>query len=248
VAALGTSGRLRRLSVARKLPDQLVLVGSGGFGRETAEAVRAINAVDAGDGGRPPWELLGYLDDDESTWGRFMSDTPVLGPLDMLADLPHARVVICTGHPGNFMSKKRIVERLGLPPERYATLIHPSAVIPRSCRPGPGTVILAGAVATTDVEIGAHIGVMPQVVLTHDDQLADYVTLGAQACLAGRVRVEEGAYLGAGCQIRGDLTIGSWALVGMGAVVLHDVPSGQVWAGVPARPLQPQAAAIGSRA
>jgi sugar O-acyltransferase (sialic acid O-acetyltransferase NeuD family) len=225
-----------------------VLVGSGGFGRETAEVVRAINQASASDGNRPPWELLGYLDDDEAMWGQIVSGSPVLGPLEMLADLPQTRVVVCTGHPGNFTSKKRIVDRLGLPPERYATLIHPSAVMPESCRPGAGTVVLAGVVATTDVEIGAHIGVMPQVVLTHDDRLADYVTLGAQACLAGRVRVEEGAYLGAGCQIRGDVTIGPWALVGMGAVVLHDVPAGEVWAGVPARPLQPQPAAIGSRA
>jgi sugar O-acyltransferase (sialic acid O-acetyltransferase NeuD family) len=234
------------LTIARRLPEQLVVIGSGGFGRETAEAVRTINTAE---GQRPPWELLGYLDDNESTWGRIVSRSPVLGPLDMLADLPDARVVVCTGHPGDYTSKQRIVERLGLPPERYATVVHPAAVVPRSCQPGPGTVVLAGAVATTDVEIGAHIGVMPQAVLTHDDQIEDYVTLGAQACLAGRVRVEQGAYLGAGCQIRGDVIIGAWALVGMGAVVLHDVPAGEVWAGVPARPLRPQdqPVATGSR-
>lgn len=213
------------------MPDQLVLVGSGGFGRETAEVVRAINDARPG---RPRWNLLGFLDDDPEMWGTSVSGTTVLGGVDALSDLPDAHVVLCTGSPGNFRSKKRIAERLGLPPERYATLIHPAAVVPDSCRAGEGTVVLAGTVATTDVEIGAHAGVMPQSVLTHDCRLDDFVTVGAAVCLAGGVHVQEGAYLGAGCQIRGALTIGSWALVGMGAVVLADVPPGEVWTGVPA--------------
>jgi sugar O-acyltransferase (sialic acid O-acetyltransferase NeuD family) len=210
------------------VPEPLVLVGPGGFGRETAELVRTINAVD------PRWDLLGFLDDDPDRWGTTASGVPVLGGLDTLADLPDARVVVCTGHPGNFGSKKRIVERLGLEPERYATLVHPAASIPPSCRLGEGTVALAGVVATVDVEVGAHVGLMPQVVLTHDDRLEDFVTATAGVRLAGTVHVQEGAYLGAGFLVREGRTIGPWALVGMGAVVTRDVPGGEVWAGVPA--------------
>jgi sugar O-acyltransferase (sialic acid O-acetyltransferase NeuD family) len=212
-------------------PEPLVLVGAGGFGRESAELVRALNAA----GPEPRWQLLGFLDDDEELWGRSVSGTRVLGGIDALADLPTARVVLCTGQPANFRSKQRIAERLGLEPERYATLVHPSAVLPESCRVGHGTVVLAGCVATTDVEIGAHVGAMPQAVFTHDDRLEDFVTVGAGVRVAGMVHVGEGAYLGSGCVIRESLTIGPWALVGMGAVVTRDVPGGEVWAGSPAR-------------
>ena len=214
-----------------RAPEPLVLVGPGGFGRETAELVRAVNAA----GASPRWNLLGFLDDDPAGWGTTVSGSRVLGGLDALAELPAARVVVCTGHPGNFRSKQRIVARLGLPPERYATLMHPAAVVPPSCRLGEGTVVLAGAVATTDVDIGAHVGVMPHAVLTHDDRVEDFVTVAAGVRLAGTVHVREGAYLGAGCLVREDRTIGPWALVGMGAVVTRDVPGGEVWAGVPAR-------------
>lgn len=217
------------------LTEPLILVGPGGFGRETAEAVRAINADAVARDGAPVWELLGFLDDDRSRWGTEISGTPVLGGLDALADAPRARVVVCTGHPANYASKRRIVGRLGLPPDRYATLVHPAAVVPASCRLGEGTVVLAGVVATADVHVGAHVGIMPQAVLTHDDRLDDFVTVGAGVRLAGTVRVEEGAYLGAGCLVRENRRIGAWALVGMGAVVTADVPGGEVWAGVPAR-------------
>jgi sugar O-acyltransferase (sialic acid O-acetyltransferase NeuD family) len=214
--------------------EPLVLVGSGGFGRETAELVRAINA--SGDG-RPRWDLQGFLDDDRGLWGTSPSGTPVLGGAERIDDLPDARVVVCTGNPSNFASKRQIVERLALAPERYATLVHPAALLAGSCSVGPGSVVCAGVVATADVTIGAHVGAMPQCVLTHDDRLEDFVTLAAAVRLGGTVRVEQGAYLGAGASVRENRTIGAGALVGMGAVVTRDVPPGEVWAGVPARPL-----------
>jgi sugar O-acyltransferase (sialic acid O-acetyltransferase NeuD family) len=214
--------------------EQIVLVGSGGFGRETAELVRAINAAAA----EPRWDLLGFLDDDEARWGASVSGTTVLGGLDRLAEMPDTRVVVCTGHPGNFASRRRIVERFALAPKRYATLVHPAATVPASCTLGRGTVILAGVVATTDVEIGSHVAVMPQAVFTHDDRVDDFVTVGSGVRLAGAVHVQEGAYLGGGALVREHLTIGAGALVGMGAVVAQDVPGGEVWAGVPARRLR----------
>lgn len=215
--------------------EPLVLVGSGGFGRETAEAVRAI--VAAGDR-RPRWELRGFLDDDRALWGTEVSGTPVLGGTELLGELPDARVVVCTGSPADYASKLRIVERLGIAPDRYATLVHPAAALAGSCTVGPGAVVLAGVVATADVTIGAHVGVMPQCVLTHDDRIGDYVTLAAGVRLGGTVTVEPGAYLGAGCAVREGVTVGAGALVGMGAVVTRDVPAGECWVGIPAGPLE----------
>lgn len=207
----------------------LVLVGAGGFARETAEVVHAINDR------CPAWDLLGFVDDDPDLAGRMVDGVPVLGPVSRVHDLPRARVVVCTGHPGNYFSRRRIVEGLGLAHDRFATLVHPTAVVPRSVSLGHGTVVLAQVVATTGVRVGAHVALMPGVVLTHDDVVGDYATFGAGARLAGRVTVEEGAYVGAGALVRENRTVGASALVGMGAVVTTDVPSREVWAGVPAR-------------
>ena len=209
--------------------EPLVVIGSGGFGRETVEVVRAVNAE------RSTWDLLGFLDDDPALLGTEIDGAMVVGAIDDARSFRSARFVVCTGHPGNYFTRKKIVQRLGLPAARYATIVHPTAALSTTTVLGPGSVLLANVVATAAVQIGSHVAVMPGVVFTHDDIVEDYVTVGAGVRLAGRVHVEEGAYVGSGALVREDRTIGPWALVGMGAVITKDVPRGEVWAGVPAR-------------
>ena len=78
---------------------------------------------------------------------------------------------------------------------------------------------------------------MPNVTFTHDTVAEDYATLAAGVALGGAVRVGAAAYLGMNSAIRQGASVGRDAVVGMGAVVLRSVPAGEVWAGVPARPI-----------
>ncbi|MEU4424440.1 acetyltransferase [Actinoplanes sp. NPDC024001] len=205
----------------------LVIVGAGGFARETAAAAHAAG-----------WRALGFVDDDPALHGTVRSGLPILGPVDHVLKT-EAAVVVCVGNPRNFTARRRIVERLGLPADRYATVVHPSAQVGAGSTVGPGSVLLAGTVLTADVTVGSHVAVMPHVVLTHDDRVSDHVTIASGVRLGGSAVLETGAYVGSGALIRESVTVGAWSLVGMGSVVLRDVPPGQVWAGNPARYLRP---------
>jgi len=205
----------------------LVIVGAGGFARETAAAATAAG-----------WRVLGFADDDPALTGTSRSGRPILGPVDSVADHPDAAIVVCVGNPRDYTTRQRIVKRLALPADRYATVVHPAAEIGAGSVIGPGSVLLAGAVLTADVVVGSHVAVMPQAVLTHDNRVADYATIASGVRLGGGARLERGAYAGAGALIREGVTVGAWSLIGMGSVVLHDIPPGQIWAGNPARLLR----------
>jgi sugar O-acyltransferase (sialic acid O-acetyltransferase NeuD family) len=205
----------------------LILVGAGGLARETLAAARLSR------------DVLGFVDDNPALHGRIIDGVPVLGSLDVIYDHPDAQVVICTASSQDRASRRRISRRLGLPAERYGTVIHPTASLAPGTIVGAGSIVLAFVAVTAPQRIGEHVVIMPHVTITHDDEIASYVTFAARVALAGAVTVGEAAYLGSGALVREGVSIGDGAMVGMGAVVLTDVPPNEVWAGVPARCLTP---------
>ena len=180
------------------------------------------------------FDVVGILDDDAALKTTEVDGAHVLGPFDLVQAYRHAQVALCIGSGA---ARERAVERLagiGFDPSRYATLVHPTAVIPEGCIVGRGSIVLANVVLTADVFLGEHVVAMPGVVLTHDDVVEDFATLASGVCLGGSVRVSRGAYIGMNASVRERSLIGAYAVVGMGAAVVDDVPPRETWVGVPA--------------
>jgi sugar O-acyltransferase (sialic acid O-acetyltransferase NeuD family) len=214
----------------REKRQQLVIAGAGGFSREAAETIAAVNAQ------RPTWDLLGFVDDNLELAGTSIGHLDVIGPIGLLhSELRGAKVVVCTGRADNYFSRPRIVQRLNLPPNRYATVVHPTASVAASAHIGHGTVMLASTVVTANARIGHHVAIMPDTVITHDDVIEDFATLASGVKLGGSVRVGRGTYVGAGALVREGVSIGDWSLVGMGSVITRSVPAAELWYGAPAR-------------
>ncbi|MFD1146757.1 NeuD/PglB/VioB family sugar acetyltransferase [Saccharothrix hoggarensis] len=209
-------------------PRPLLLVGGGGLAREVLAAVRLTP---------DRWLPLGALDDDPARHGADLDGLPVLGGTD-LVHTSDAAVVACVANAHRPRGRLGVVARLGLRDHRWATVVHPAASVAAGTTLGPGTVLLAGAVVTAPVRIGAHVVAMPHTLITHDCEVHDGVTFAGRASLGGSVRVGAGAYLGQASAVREGASIGAGAVVGMGSVVLTDVPAGEVWVGNPARRLR----------
>ena len=210
-------------------PRELLIVGSGGFAREAVEAARALNARG------PTWLLRGFLDDNPERHGETIGGLSVLGPLELVHDRPDAAVVIATGRPDNYVSRRLIADRLDLDDTRYATIVHPAATVGETCQIGPGSVLLAHVDLTADVVVGSHVAIMPQVVLPHDTRIDDFATLASGVRVGGGCQVAEGAYIGSSACLLQETEVGPWAMVGMGSVVTRDVPGQRLWRGAPAR-------------
>lgn len=202
----------------------VVLLAASGLAREVISSrLRDITVV-------------GVLDDDPALLGTTLAGVEVLGDIDSAAGRTDA-LLVCVG---SGTGRRRVVERLravGVTDARYATAIDASVHIPSSTVVGAGSILLAGVVTTADILIGRHVVVMPHVTLTHDDRIDDFATFAAGVSLGGGVHIREAAYLGMNASVRQGLTVGEGATIGMGAAVVSDIPSAQIWAGVPARPL-----------
>jgi len=209
----------------------LLLFPFNGNVREAVEVVQAINAA------APTWDLLGFLDDDPEKKGCVFAGYPVLGGRGELTVHPDAMVLAVPGRPENYVGRAAVIEDLGLPPERFANLVHPRAVIGPESSLGVNCLIMAGVVITAGVRIGSHVVIRPNTVVSHETRIEDYCMVGSGVCLSGGVTARKGCYLGAGSKFIHEIEIGEWAMVGMGAVVIRNVPARCVVAGCPAKPL-----------
>lgn len=211
----------------------LVIIGCGGFGREVADVVDAINQVE------PTWSLLGFLDDMPSPENIARVERRgsfVLGSVNsfQVEDAPHFAVGI-----GDAATRARIAasaEESGWVP---ATLVHPTAALGGNLMLGRGAIVCAHVAVGSDVTVGQHVHLDRGVQVGHDSNLHDFVTAHPSAVISGNCEVGAGVELGTTCTLLPGISIGTGSIVGAAACVTTDVAAHLVVVGTPARPARP---------
>lgn len=207
---------------------QLVIFGAGGFGREVLQIVRDINRIEPGS-----WSVLGFVVDAEYQSTMRIHGLPILGGVDWLAKHPEVEVVIAIGAPA---VRAHIAKRVSLEASNaFATLVHPRAWLGENVQLGPGSIICAGALLTTDIAIGSHVQVHIGATVGHDAALDEFVTVSPAVCISGHVRVAEGVEIGAGSVLVPKVEIGEWTIIGAGSVIIRPLPCNVTAVGSPAK-------------
>lgn len=198
----------------------IFIAGSGGFGRETLDAVIAgSGTVEA---------FFNEIDPDGVVRG-----VPVRHP--DTAPEGH-EFVVGIADPEVRRRLVGLLEDRGL---RAHTVVHPRATIAPDTTVGPGCVILANAYVSSTVTLGAHVQVNYNATIGHDCVVGDYASIYPGANVGGGVTLAAGSTIGSGAVVRQRLRVGNGTFVGAGAVVVSDLPDGVVAYGVPARVVRP---------
>src|SRR6266542_1725231 len=167
------------------------IVGAGGFGRETLDALRAASPLPACD--------LEFLDDHALASevdgvrvrrpGRAKAGTFVVAIADPRARARLAAALLARGLLAG-------------------QVLHQRAVISPGAVPGPGCVVLAGAFVSTGALLGAHVQVNYNASVGHDSALGDFVTVLPGANIAGAVTLGASATVGSNACVLPGLRIG----------------------------------------
>ena len=214
-----------------KRPKRLVILGTSGTSIDILDTINDVNDF----GQKHGYECLGFLDDNDSLWGKLIHGVKVLGPLEAAGQFGDCSFVNGIGAPSNFWKKEAIVRKTGLPVDRFETIVHPFASVSRTAQLGRGVVVLPHVTIASDVKIGNHVIILPSAVISHGDVIGNYTSLAAGVCVSGQVRVGDSCYLGSNSTVLENLEIGDRCLVGIGSVVVHDIPRNTVVVGNPAR-------------
>ena len=212
-------------------PQNIVVIGTGGSSLDILDTIDDLNRTNS----RTAYRCTGFLDDNDSLWGKLLHGVPVLGPLLHASELKDCYFVNGIGTATNFWKKDAIIAKTGIPQEKFATIVHPSASVSKSASLGWGTVVFQHVTITTNVKIGSHVIILPNSVISHDDIVGDYSCITGGVCVSGGVRIGQSCYLGSNSTVIGNIEVGDYSLIGMGSVVLESVPPNCVFVGNPAR-------------
>lgn len=214
------------------MSEPLVVIGAGGFGRETVDVARSVVSTD----GSSRWDVIGVVDDGASELNRSRVESlglTVLGSIDeWLASGSAESYVVGIGSPA---VRRRIVAKLDHAGRQAVSVVHPLASVGSNVTLAEGAVLCAGARVTTNVRIGRHAHLNPNVTVGHDTVLGDFVSLNPSAVVSGDSTFGDCVLVGANAVVLNRLEVGAGVLIGAGACVVRDVAPGATVKGVPAR-------------
>ena len=120
--------------------------------------------------------------------------------------------------------------RLKIPRNKFITLIHQSANVPKGySKIGKGVIICANASVGIDVKIGDNSILMPFSYVGHNSVLKNYVTLANHVSIGARVVIENAVHVGSNSTIKQGLKIGKFSIIGNATNVLKNVKSDTIY-------------------
>ncbi len=192
------------------MPNQLIIVGCGGFGCETLDWASHTQSYDQ----------IGMIDDNPDFDRAPRLREYYLGTVTGFAPLAHHRLVIAVGDPA---TRLLIDSQLSAKGAVFGSVIHPTALISPTSTINEGAILAPHTVVTTDVKIGRHAHLNIATTIGHDATLGDFVTLSSHTDVTGGCSLGDRVFLGSGARILPGCSMAAGTRVGAGCVVTRSV-------------------------
>jgi len=204
----------------------VLVIGGGGHARVLIEALLASSAV-----------IAGVVDSDPALAMSRVLGVPVIGGDEVVGEFPPSEILLVNGlgSTGLPATRRRVFDEFRGRGYRFASVLHPSAVVASDVVLHEGAQVMAGVVIQPGASIGLNSIVNTRASVDHDCIISAHVHVAPGVTMSGGVRVGEGTHIGTAAAVIQGISIGCGCLVAAGAVVTRDIADGTKVRGVPAR-------------
>ena len=118
----------------------------------------------------------------------------------------------------------------------YYTYIDKNALLidTNTIKIGKGTIICAGSVITTNVEIGDFVQINLNTTVGHDSKIGNFTTIAPGVNISGNSLIGNKVYLGTNCSTRQKVVISDNVTIGMNSGVTKNIEQKGIYIGTPA--------------
>ncbi len=208
----------------------LIILGAGGSGWDIVSIVKAINEK------KPEWNIVGYLDDNETLLNKIFTGVKVIGKISECVNYPDAYFISSIANPTNRLVRRKIWDKVKVYDLKFATLIHPSAIIYDDVTIKEGCVVNANCMLGNGAILDEDVHLAYACNIAHETELKEHTTLGTGVNLSSGVIIGEDCYIGAGVSSTHDITVEPNTLVAVGSAITENLVNNsmKMWIGVPA--------------
>lgn len=201
----------------KKILKKIAVIGNGGFSKEITYSL--------------PKNNLDYF-----IHKKYISenDNNIKAIEDL--DFEKYKILLAIGDPH---IRKQIVESFPKETE-YLTYIDKYAKIldKDTIKIGKGSVICAGVIITSNVNIGNYCQINLNTTIGHDCNIGDYFTTAPGVHINGHTNIGNLNYVGTNTSIRNNLNLCENLTIGMNSNVIRDITEQGVYVGNPLRKIK----------
>jgi sugar O-acyltransferase (sialic acid O-acetyltransferase NeuD family) len=208
---------------------KLVIIGAGGFGKQTSEIIKRLKSHGE------EIQLIGFLDSNKDLHNEKINAIPVLGDIDWINSVKSRESYYFVCSIAEPITRKRVVKKaieLGYIPY---SLTDPSVIQGFDVEIGKGSIICPGVILTSNIHIGSYVIINRLCSIGHDVNISEFCTINPLSAIGGHVNISKNVLIGAHSSVLQNLSIGKNSVIGAGASIIFDVPESVLVVGVPGK-------------
>lgn len=207
---------------------KIAIYGAGGFGREVACMINAINEASL------EWDLIGYFDDGQEQGAANRYGKVLGGIAELNAWEEELNVVFSIASP---LVLKKLVAQIENKNIIFPNLYAPNVLFldKETLNIGKGNLFFFGCRISCDVTIGDFNLLNSQASLGHDASLGSCNVLGPMVRVSGNTSVGNTNFFGVQAIILQGLKIGDNTKIGANSVVIRNTKNDTLYMGNPAK-------------
>lgn len=181
---------------------KIIVYGSQEFGKTVKDLLLQCD-----------YNFAGFIDD-------YNTGDEILGDFEKVTkkySSEQYKIVIAIGYK-DLSARWEVYQRVHALGYQLPTIIHPKAYVRDPTKIGQGTMIMAGAIVDTSVNIEPLVVAWPGVVINHDCTISANTFISPNATICGAVHIGKNTFIGAGAVIVDHTTVPPNSFIKAGTV------------------------------